>query len=159
MRTRFSLLGLPRQFRTDIQTVTSSRFRGGPSIGDRAVALDRIAGSSLLACVAAAGFWLVGQTLPLSQLPLPNVAESAQAATPASNLDLQRLGEAAAAEPLTTADVRQVQSRLQMMGFKPGMTDGIAGGRTIDALNRYRKTKDLGWVPELDRATAVDLLN
>ncbi len=159
MRFRFSPFGFASQFRTDVRTLTSGRFRGGPSISERAVALDRIAGSSLLAGMAAAGFWLVAQTLPLSQLQLPTVADSAHAAASVPNLDLQRLSAEAAAEPLTPDEVRQAQSRLQMLGFNPGVVDGIVGGRTIDAVNRYRASKNLGRVWQLDRAAADGLLN
>ena len=160
MRTRSSLFGLASQFQTDLQTLTCSRFRGGPSISERAVALDRLAGSTLLAGVAAAGFWLVAQTLPLSQLQLPAVADSAHAAAaPAPSVDLQRLSAEAAAEPLSSGDIRQLQSRLQRMGFNPGVVDGIVGGRTLDALNRYRATKDLARVWQVDRGAAADLLN
>jgi len=61
--------------------------------------------------------------------------------------------------PLTSADVRQLQSRLQVLGFNPGRIDGIVGGRTLDALNHYRATKDLKRVYAVDRAAVADLLN
>lgn len=160
MRFRYSPLDFASQFQADVRTLTCGRLRGGPSLSDRAVALDRIAGSTLLAGVAAAGFWLVAQTLPLSQLQLPAVADSAHAAAAAApSLDLQRLSAEAAAEPLSPGDIRQLQSRLQRMGFNPGVVDGIVGGRTLDALNRYRATKDLARVWQVDRGAAADLLN
>src|SRR6185295_5507845 len=128
MLIRVSLFGLAPHFRTDFRTLICSRFRGGPTISERAIALDRIAGSTLLAAVAAVVFCVAAQTLPLSRLQVLNVADSAHAAaSPAANLDLKRLSAEAASEPLSTREVRQLQSRLQMQGFDPGAIDGVVG--------------------------------
>jgi hypothetical protein len=156
MRSRSSASGLARQFQTDIQTLTCGPLRGGPSIGDRAIALDRIAGSTMLACVAGLGAWLVAQALPAGEFKIPAIAESAEAAqSGAPNPDLQKVG----AEPMNATNIRRLQIKLQRLGFNPGAIDGIVGGRTLEALNRYRATKQLTRVFEIDRAAAADLLN
>ena len=159
MRMRFSLFGLASQFQTDLQTLTCGRFRGGPSISERAVALDRIAGSTLMAGVAVAGFWLVAQTLPLSQIQLPAVADSAHAASAAPSLDLQRLSAEAAAEPLSPGDIRQLA--------KPAAHDGVQSGRGRRDRGRphpgrsqpLSRDQDLARVWQVDRGVAADLLN
>jgi putative peptidoglycan binding protein len=160
MRSRSSASGLARQFQTDIQTLTCGRLRGGPSIGDRVIALDRIAGSTMLVCVAGLAAWLVVQALPAGELKVPTIAESAEAApSGATSPDLQKAGAAVAAEPMNATDIRRLQIRLQRLGFSPGPIDGIVGGRTLEALNSYRATKQLTPVFEIDHAAAADLLN
>jgi len=55
---------------------------------------------------------------------------------------------------MTVAAVRQLQSKLQVLGFDPGVIDGIPGGRTLDALNHYRETKNLPGVSQIEYDTA-----
>lgn len=52
------------------------------------------------------------------------------------NAALNRL----AADALTPADIRDVQTALKRKGFDPGPIDGIAGKRTLSALNAYRQS-------------------
>jgi hypothetical protein len=139
--------------------LTCRRLRGGPSIGDRAIALDRIAGSVFLVCAASLAAWLGSQVMPDRFLRVPDVTVSAQAAPGAPDLDLQKIGAEAAAEPMTADDIRHLQSRLQRLGFDPGPIDGLVGRRTLDALNHYRAAKHLSRVFEIDRRAAADLLN
>ena len=44
---------------------------------------------------------------------------------------------------LSPADIRMVQARLKIGGFDPGPIDGIAGKRTLAALNAYRQSISL----------------
>jgi peptidoglycan hydrolase-like protein with peptidoglycan-binding domain len=57
------------------------------------------------------------------------------------------------------AELRTLQSKLDGLGFKPGVVDGIAGGRTLDALNRYRASRMLKQVSEIEYATVGGLLD
>jgi lysozyme family protein len=72
---------------------------------------------------------------------------------------LQELSAEAAARPLTRSDIKMLQGRLWSLGFDPGTIDGIAGRRTLAALNRYRAGKSLDRVAHIDRAAVADLLN
>lgn len=44
---------------------------------------------------------------------------------------------------LSPSDIRNVQTELKRRGFDPGPIDGIAGKRTLSALNAYRQSLDL----------------
>jgi hypothetical protein len=44
---------------------------------------------------------------------------------------------------LSRSDVRMVQTRLRESGFDPGPIDGVAGKRTLAALNAYRQSVSL----------------
>ena len=124
------------------------RWRGGPTLSQRALALDRIAGSIFLVCLMAASLWVADQTGLL-----PIVAESAQAATsgPAA------LDPALAAKPLTSAEVRLLQRKLKSLGFDPGAIDGVPGRHTLAALNAYLAAAKLDTVSKINRATAASL--
>jgi hypothetical protein len=52
---------------------------------------------------------------------------------------------------LSAADIRQVQTRLRESGFDPGPIDGIAGQRTLAALNAYRQSISLAPVLTVSR--------
>ena len=54
---------------------------------------------------------------------------------------------------LSPSDVRMVQTRLKEHGFDPGPIDGIAGQRTLAALNAYRQSASLPPVPIVNRET------
>ena len=125
------------------------RRRGGPTLSQRALALDRIAGSLFLVCLMAASLWVADRTGLL-----PIVAESAQAATsgPAA------LDPALAARPLTSAEVRLLQRKLKSLGFDPGAIDGVPGRHTVAALNAYLAAAKLDPVPQVNRASAAGLL-
>lgn len=151
MGPRFSLSGLPRQFSTDIRTVACRRWRGGPTLSQRALALDRIAGSLFLASVLIASLWAADQ---VGLLKLPVVAESAQAATG----DPGSLDPALAAKPLTSAEVRLVQRKLKSMGFDPGAVDGVPGRHTLNALNAYLSGAKLDTVSKINRAAVASLI-
>jgi hypothetical protein len=151
MGPRFSLSGFPTQIGTDLRTLTCRRWRGGPTLSDRALALDRLAGSLFLVCVLVASLWAADQ---VGLLRLPAMAEPAQAdaGDPAS------IDPAQAARPLTSAEVRHLQRTLRSLGYDPGAVDGIPGRRTLAALNAYLTAAKLGTVTRIDRAATASLL-
>ncbi len=114
------------------------------------VAADRMAGTTVIGCAALLSLWLVSQAAH-TWLDSPNA--SAGAALEAA------LGTLVPAGPLTVADLRTLQSKLEGLGFEPGIIDGIAGGRTLDALNRYREARMLKPVFEIEYATVGGLLD
>jgi hypothetical protein len=114
------------------------------------VAADRIAGTTVIGCAAVLSLWLVSQAIPMwSDSP----------STMAGNALKAPRGAPVAAGPLTVAELRTLQSKLDGLGFKPGVVDGIAGGRTLDALNRYRASRMLKQVSEIEYATVGGLLD
>jgi hypothetical protein len=54
-------------------------------------------------------------------------------------------------DQLSPADIRMVQTRLKESGFDPGPIDGIAGKRTLAALNAYRQSIRLSPVVAVSR--------
>jgi hypothetical protein len=149
MGPRFPLPGFVRQFGTDLRTLTCRRWRGGPTLSQRAVALDRIAGSLFLVCLMAASLWLADRTGLL-----PTVADSAQAASSAA----AEPDPALASAPLTSAEVRLLQRKLKSLGFDAGAIDGVPGRRTLAALNAYLAAAKLDAVAQVNRTTAASLL-
>jgi hypothetical protein len=149
MGPRFPLSGFARQFRTDLHTVTSRRWRGGPTLSQRALALDRVAGTLFMVCLMATSVLVADRTGLL-----PTVADSAQAATGAP----ATLDPALATAPLTSAEVRLVQRKLKSLGFDPGSVDGIPGRRTLAALNAYLAAAKVARVSQIDRASTASLL-
>ena len=114
------------------------------------VAADRMAGTTVIGCVAILSLWLASQAIPMWL--------DSSSATAGSALEAPR-GTLVAAGPLTVAELRTLQSKLDGLGFKPGVVDGIAGGRTLDALNRYRASRMLKRVSEIEYATVGGLLD
>ena len=151
MGPRFPVPGFARQFCTDVRTLTCGRWRGGPTLSERALALDRVAGSLFLVCLVATSLWVADRA---GLLTLPVVAESAQAATG----DPAMLDPAIGAKPLTSAEVRLLQRKLKSLGFDPGAVDGVPGRHTLAALNAYLTAASLGRVSQLNRAAAAGLL-
>ena len=143
-----------RQLDADIHTLL---HRGGEQrvrFGDRLVALDRIAGTAMIASAMVLSVWLMSVASGAGLLRIPSATAYSM---DASATDQQAAG--AIADHLKWSDVRNVQAKLTTLGFDPGTVDGIAGRRTLDALNRYRETRLLGKVAWVDRATVADLLD
>ena len=139
-----------RQVETDVDVLTLGHNHRRTAFKDQMVAIDRMAGTTVLACVAVLSIWLVSQAIQMRWLDGPGVtANSANAAFDS---------ELVVGEPMTAAAVRQLQSKLQVLGFDPGVIDGIRGGRTLDALNHYRETKDLPRVSQIEYETTAGLL-
>jgi hypothetical protein len=151
MGPRLPLSGFARQFRTDLSTLTCRRWRGGPTLSQRALALDRIAGCVFMVCLVATSVWFADR---IGLLQLPVVAESAQAAAS----DPAAQDPALAAKPLTSAEVRLLQRKLKSLGFDPGAIDGVPGRHTLAALNAYLTTAKLDTVAQVNRASAASLL-
>jgi hypothetical protein len=149
MGSRFPLPGFARQLRTDLRTLTSRQWRRGPTLSQRALALDRVAGSLFLVCLVATSLWVADRA---GLLALPVVAESAQAAAS------DPVDPALAATPLTSAEVRRVQRKLKSLGFDPGAIDGVPGRRTLTALNAYLAAAKVARVSQVNRAAAASLL-
>jgi hypothetical protein len=149
MGSRFPLPGFARQFSTDLRTLTARRWRGGPTLSQRALALDRVAGSLFLVCLMAASLWVADRAGLL-----PTVAESAQAAAGAPAV----LDPALTTAPLTSAEVRLLQRKLKSLGFDPGGIDGIPGRRTLAALNAYLAAAKVAGVSQINRAAVASLL-
>ena len=61
------------------------------------------------------------------------------------------------ANELSPSDIRMVQARLKESGFDPGPIDGVAGKRTLAALNAYRQSISLPRVLVVSRET-IDTL-
>ena len=159
MGFRFPRFSFARRFKADVQTLFCRQIRGGPAMSDRLLALDRIAGSIFVLCVALTAIWFGTQMMSPASLKMPPVAESAQAASGALGLEVEKRVVEAAAEPMTEDDIRKLQNWLVMLGFDPGPVDGRAGPRTLNAFNQYRASKNLDPVPRIDRANAAELLN
>jgi hypothetical protein len=151
MGPRFPLPGFARQFGADLRTLTSRRWHGGPTLSQRALALDRVAGSLFMVCLVATSLWGADRA---GLLTLPVVAESAQAAAS----DPAALDPAIAAKPLTSAEVRLVQRKLKSLGFDPGAIDGVPGRRTLIALNAYLAAAKVARVSQVNRASVASLL-
>jgi hypothetical protein len=148
-RSTFS--GDIRRFQADAHVRTLGHNHKRTAFGDRMVAIDRMAGTTALACVAVLSIWLIGQAMQMKPLDVPSaIASSADGASD---------GELTAGKVMTVAAVLRLQSKLQVLGFDPGFIDGVRGGRTLDALNHYRETKDLPRVSTIEYATVADLLD
>ena len=151
MGPRFPLSGSARQLRTDLRTLTSRRWRGGPTLSQRALALDRVAGSRLHA--------VPGGDVALGRRPgRPAHAAGGGRKRAGSHRDPAALDPALAAKPLTSAEVRLVQRKLKSLGFDPGAVDGVPGRHTLAALNAYLTAASLGRVSQVNRASAASLL-
>jgi hypothetical protein len=151
MIPRSTFSGDTRQFPADVQVLTLGHSHKRTAFKDRMVALDRMAGTTMLACVAVLSVWLISQAIQMRLLDAPSAT--------ASSVDAAFDRELVAGEPMTAVAVRQLQSKLQMLGFDPGVIDGIPGGRTLDALNHYREAKKLLRVSRIEYATVADLLD
>ena len=114
------------------------------------VAADRMAGTIVIGCTAFLSLWLISQAMQTwSDIPSATASSTAEAS----------YGTLISVGAMTAFDLRRLQSRLEGLGFKPGVIDGIAGGRTLDALNRYRETRMLKRVFEINYTTIGDLLD
>ena len=145
--------GFARQFDADIHTLIHRGNNRRVSFGERLVALDRIAGMTMIAGGMVLSVWLMIVAADAGLLRIPSAtADSADAA-----IDVQ--AGRTLADHLKWSEVRDVQTKLATLGFDPGIIDGIAGQRTLEALNRYRETHLLDRAAWVDRTTVADLLD
>lgn len=113
------------------------------------VVLDHMAGTTFLACFAVLLIWLISEVLSM-WLEVPTATADVAYAVSYDPL---------ASGSMTAVNLRRLQSKLERLGLNPGVVDGIAGGRTLDALNRYRETKNLPRASKIDSATTAGLLD
>ena len=55
--------------------------------------------------------------------------------------------------PLTESEIRELQSRLQALGFNPGDIDGMPGPQTADAVKRFETARMMLVLGKIDRQT------
>lgn len=108
--------------------------------------------------IAAATTVLVDEDWPSSLVPVSEAAESTAPTLVPPRLNTVALTADIYAARLSTEDVRHLQSRLTELGFAPGKIDGIAGSRTLKALNAYRASRNLEAASSVDHGTAAGLL-
>jgi peptidoglycan hydrolase-like protein with peptidoglycan-binding domain len=53
---------------------------------------------------------------------------------------------------LNAADIREIQTRLQSLGLKPGPVDGVAGPQTTAAIQGYLRSRGQAMPARADRA-------
>jgi Putative peptidoglycan binding domain len=118
-------------------------------------ARERIAGLLAIALVMAVPLFGIASS---SEFALVEESEAAEPSVgtgtlepPPVNVDavLNRL----ATDDLSPSDVRNVQTELKRRGFDPGPIDGIAGKRTLAALNAYRQSLQLSPALVVSRQT------
>jgi hypothetical protein len=125
------------------------------------LAVGLVLGAPLCYVIAGTDF-----ALPKVSLADMSLVESSEAAEPSTDLHSfapPPLNAAAVLDRLETdklgpADVRAIQSGLKRRGFDPGPIDGIAGERTLSALNHYRQFVNLPAVRLVTREAAGVLL-
>lgn len=110
--------------------------------------------------IAAATMTLVDEEWPA---PLVSESEAAESTAPAGlvppRLNTVALTADFVVAPLSADDVRQLQTKLAEFGFSPGKVDGIAGPKTLGALNAYRSARNLAPVTAIDYGSAKGLLD
>ncbi|HEX6121161.1 MAG TPA: peptidoglycan-binding domain-containing protein [Dongiaceae bacterium] len=135
------------------------------------LAVGLVIGAPLCYVLTGTDFSFPDVSLPdvsLADVSLPDVSlvEQSEAAEPSAGspaFEAPRLNPAAVmtrleADKLPSADVRSIQTRLKDKGFNPGPIDGIAGKRTLSALNRYRQSIHLPPAQAVSRDSAAALL-
>jgi len=123
------------------------------------IALDRLAGTSVLFCAVAILAWLLATQSSLLDISRAVASSAYKATFGPSEAEANRLEAHRVSAPLAARDVLLLQSRLKQLGFDPGKIDGIAGKHTLDALNLYRETKNLEHASGIERSTIADLLD
>lgn len=150
---RLRSTGFARQLDADIHTLFHRGDDRRISLGDRLVALDRLAGTTMIACTMILSVWLMSVAADAGLLRIPSATASADTA------DIEAQTGRSMADHLKWSEVRDVQAKLTKLGFDAGTADGIAGRRTLDALNRYRAAQLLAPVSWVDRVTVANLLD
>ncbi|MBV8393670.1 MAG: peptidoglycan-binding protein, partial [Alphaproteobacteria bacterium] len=89
--------------------------------------------------------------------PIPLAKPAPQAAPPPSAPSSSAPPSSAQSPRLSTSDVREVQGRLQSLGFDPGPVDGAAGPKTAAAVARYQEAHGLQSTGVADTATLDEL--
>jgi hypothetical protein len=82
--------------------------------------------------------------------PIPPAKPGTQATSPSAR-------PSAPSPPLASNDIREMQGRLQSLGFDPGPVDGAAGPKTAAALIRYQQAHGLQPTGLADKETLDEL--
>ena len=120
---------------------------------------ERVAGFLAIALVVAVPlYW----TTSGSEVSLVETSEAAEPATGAKTFEVPLVNPDAVlnrleANRMSRSDVRAVQTQLRLRGFDPGPIDGLAGKRTLSALNAYRQSVSLLPVRAVSRETVAEL--
>jgi len=115
---------------------------------------ERVAGYLAVTLVVGVPLYCI---LSGSSLSLVEASEAAEPTVRLEEFERPRSDLAAAPSWLGAAQIRAIQTRLKLMGFNPGPVDGIAGRRTLSALNAYRQSVDLPTVREFNSGTVAAL--
>ena len=115
---------------------------------------ERIAGCLAVALVVGVPLWCI---ISGPNFSLVEASEAAEPRVRLEEFERPRNDLAAAPNQLSAAEIRAIQHRLKQMGFDPGPVDGIAGRRTLSALNAYRQSVDLPAVSELSFSAVAAL--
>lgn len=119
---------------------------------------ERIAGFLAIALVVAVPVYGLVSGTGISLVDETQAAEfTAPRGFAPPPLNLQAVANRLERNELSPSDVRHLQTRLKESGFDPGPVDGIAGKRTLAALNAYRQSIQLPSVLAVSRATIGDL--
>ena len=119
---------------------------------------ERIAGFLAIAIVMAVPLYsVVG-----SGFSLVESSEAAETSTGLRGFTPPLVNQAAVmsrleTDRLTRSDIRAIQTQLKLNGFDPGAIDGVAGKRTLAALNAYRQAVRLAPVQAVSREAVGQL--
>lgn len=119
-------------------------------------ARERIAGCLAVALVAGMPFYFI---FAQSGFSLVEASEAAEPLVRIEEFDRHRPSREAAPHALDAREVRAIQVLLQIKGFDPGPVDGIAGKRTLTALNAYRQSLGLSHATAVNSETIAALVN
>jgi hypothetical protein len=81
----------------------------------------------------------------------PTVLPDATSTEPPTGPAPSTTAAPAAPEPLRGEEVREVQKRLQGLGFNPGPADGVAGRMTARAVTTYQQSRGQPQTGDIDR--------
>jgi Putative peptidoglycan binding domain len=106
---------------------------------------ERIAGFLAIGLVLAVPLYGFHGLISGPEVSLVEPSEAAEPAAGATGIELPVVNPDAVlnrlkSNQLSRSDIRTVQARLKAKGFNPGPIDGIAGERTLSALNTYRQS-------------------
>jgi hypothetical protein len=120
-------------------------------------------GALLLVCGTAFASWMVLSAPQDVSSLAGQLVPAADAATlfadqPPLQVHTGVASAADAAVALPSGDIVKLQTKLKALGFDPGKPDGVAGPRTLKALNAYRKSLGLKPSANIDRQAAAPLM-
>lgn len=120
---------------------------------------ERVAGLLAIGLVALVPLWAM---MPRSDVSMAEASEAAEPAAGSATFMPPLLNQGAVlnrleANRVSASDIRALQSELKQRGFNPGPVDGVAGERTLSALNRYRKSVHLAPVPAVSHEAIAAL--